>query len=210
MPVMKLDSSHRAGARALFKSPKYMGKVINETPEFQNYLPKNNPSIDPTAIFNNRLYGVFCSNYLSGLSNFHAFGHVDENDGEVKAAITFYESFEEPAWYYTLYRSTGDRHKLMEVLDEVIKYNESNGRYKFYTLVHKNQSRLLRKFHWSKYNDERYGYFDEFIVPAKTKCFYANSWELLFKRFLVPDDSVVRCNFLKQEYRTELPIGGGM
>lgn len=210
MTVMKLNSSHKAGCRALFKSPKYMGKVINKTPEFQVYMNKNAPNFSPETAFNNRLYNIFCSNYLSDLTNFHAFGYVDENDGEVKASITFYESFEEPAWYYTLYRSTGDREKLTQVLDAVIKYNESNGRYKFYTLVHKNHSRLLRKFHWSKYNDERYGYFDEFLVPSKTKCFYTNAWELLFKRFLVPDDSVVRCNFLKQEYRTELPIAGGM
>lgn len=209
MPVVKLNSSHKAACRNLFKTDKYMGKVINETPEFLVGINKDDPNIpDPSLLFNNRLYNVFCSNYLSGLSNFHAFGY--EIDGEIKATISFYESTEEPAWFYTLYRSTGDNILLKNVLDEVIKYNESNGRLKFYTLVHQRQSRLLRKFHWSKENNERYGYFDELVIPGKTKAFYSNHWELLFKRFLVPDDSVVRCNFLKQEYRTTLPIGGGV
>ena len=209
MPVVKLNSSHKAACRGLFKSKKYMGKDINDTPEFQVYNNKNNPIQSPAEEFNLRLYNVFCSNYLSNLTNFHAFGYINE-EGEVTASVSFYESFEEPAWYYTLYRSTGDNTKLRDVLDEVIKYNEANGRLKFYTLVHKRHSKLLRKFHWSKYNDERYGYFDEFVVPAKTKCFYTNHWELLFKRFLVPEDSVVRCNYLKQEFRTELPIGGAV
>jgi hypothetical protein len=208
MPVVKLNSSHKAACRGLFKTEKYMGNKINDTPEFQVFINKNDPNIDPATIFNNRLYNVFCSNYLSGLSNFHAFGY--EIDGEIKASISFYESTEEPAWYYTLYRSTGDNILLKKVLDEVIKYNEENGRFKFYTLVHKKHSKLLRRFHWNKENNERYGYFDEFVVPAKSKCFYGNAWELLFKRFLVPEDSVVRCNYLKQEYRTELHIGGGI
>ena len=205
MSVIKLNSSHKGAVRCLFQNEKYMGKVIEETPEFTIGTSKNAPST-PTQQFNNRLYNIFCSNYLSGLNNFHAFGWLE--DDEVKASISFYESVEEPAWYYTLYRSTGDNTKLRAVLDEVIKYNESNGRLKFYTLVHQRHSRLLRRFHWSDYNDERYGYFDEFVVPAKTKCFYGNAWELLFKRFLIPEDSVVRCNYLKQEYRTTLPIGG--
>lgn len=208
MPVVKLNSSHKAAVRDLFKTEKYMGKDINETPEFQAYMNPNDPNVNPAVVFNNRLYNVFCSNYLSGLSNFHAFGY--EVDGEIKASISFYESTEEPAWFYTLYRSTGDNILLKHVLDEVIRYNEANGRLKFYTLVHQRQSKLLRKFHWSKYNDERYGYFDELLIPGKSKAFYTNHWELLFKRFLVPDDSVVRCNFLKQEYRTTLPIGGGV
>ena len=208
MPVVKLNSSHKAAVRDLFKSEKYMGKNINETPEFQVHMNTNDPNINPAVVFNNRLYNVFCSNYLSGLSNFHAFGY--EVDGEIKAAISFYESTEEPSWFYTLYRSTGDNILLKHVLDEVIRYNEANGRLKFYTLVHQRQSKLLRKFHWSKDNNERYGYFDELLIPAKSKAFYTNHWELLFKRFLVPEDSVVRCNFLKQEYRTTLPIGGGV
>jgi len=207
VPIVKLDSSHQAAVRPLFQNDKYMGKRIDQTPEFQLYMNKRSPAA-VTDQFNARLYNIFCSNYLSNLNNFHAFGYVDNDT--VSALISFYQSNEEPAWYYTLYRSAGDNTKLRDVLDHVIAHNESNGRLKFYTLVHRRHSKLLRKFHWSDYNNERYGYFDEFLVPAKNKCFYTNHWELLYKRFLLPEDSVVRCNFLKQEYRTELPIGGNL
>ena len=199
MTVIKLDSSHKTAVKNLFCSKKYMGVDINSTDFTQN---------GNGEIFNKTLYNIFCSNYLSDLNNFHAYGYL-END-EVKALISFYESNEEPSWFYTIYRSSGNNNLLREVLDAVIDHNEKNGRLKFYTLTHATHTRLLRRFHWSKYNDERYGYFDEFLVPAKNKCFYVNPWELLYKRFLVPEDSIVRCNYLKQEYRTTLPIGGGL
>lgn len=189
MSVIKLDRSHLEATKSLFTHNKYMG-------------------LEVTQEFNEILYDRFCNTYLFGLSNFHSYGYV-END-EVKALITFYESDEEPAWYYTLYRSSGDNSLLREVLDTAIKHNEDRGRLKFYTLVHSNHSKLLRRFHWSKYNNERYGYFDECIVPAKHKSMYVNHWELLFKNTLMPEDSIVRCNFLKQEYRTTLPLGGNL
>ena len=199
MSVVKLNKTHIEAVKNLFTSKKYMGVDVNS----------NELTGGEDLEFNKLLYDIFCSNYLSGLNNFHAFGYVGEDD-EVKALISFYESIEEPAWYYTIYRSSGDNNLLRDVLDAVIEYNELNGRLKFYTLTHVNHTRLLRRFHWSKYNDERYGYFDEFMVPAKNKCFYVNPWELLYKRFLVPEDSIVRCNYLKQEYRTTLPIGGNL
>jgi hypothetical protein len=189
-----------------------MGSEIKSTQEFQV-----KPSIgyeikgDQAELFNNALYNIFVSNYLSDVTkNFHAFGFVDDTTGKVRALISFYESTEEPAWYYTIYRSSGDNNLLRLVLDEVIRYNENNGRLKFYTLVTQKHSKLLRRFHWSKYNDDRYGYFDEYIVPAKTKCFYLNAWELLYKRFILPENSVVRCNYLKQEHRTRPWIGGNI
>jgi hypothetical protein len=197
MSVVKLDQSHADAVRYTFQSPKYMGVDVN-SPAFK---------IDDVGI-NKLTYDIFCSNYLSGLNNFHAYGYLE--DENVKALISFYESDEEPAWYYTIYRSTGDNNLLRDVLDRVIAHNEERNRLKFYTLVHASHSKLLRRFHWSKYNDERYDYIDEFMVPAKSKCFYTNHWELLYKRLLLPEDSVVRCNFLKKEYRTTLPIGGNL
>jgi hypothetical protein len=199
MPVVKLNSLHTESVRGLFQTKKYMGVDVNSSDFTQD---------DATLNFNKLLYDIFCSNYLSDLNNFHAYGYLE--DGVVNALISFYESPEEPSWYYTIYRSSGNNNLLREVLDAVIKHNESRGRLKFYTLTNSAHTRLLRRFHWSKYNDERYGYFDEFLVPAKAKCFYVNPWELLYKRFLVPEDSIVRCNYLKQEYRTTLPIGGGL
>lgn len=187
--IIRLNQSHREATKELFTHKKYMG-------------------VEVTQEYNDMLYERFCNTYLFGLNNFHSYGY--EENGQIKALITFYESDEEPAWYYTLYRSLGDNNLLRQVLDKTIEHNESNGRLKFYTLVHSGHSKLLRRFHWSKYNDERYGYFDECIVPAKTKSIYVNHWELLFKNTLLPEDSVVRCNFLKQEYRTHLPLGGNI
>jgi hypothetical protein len=199
MTVIKLNETHRDAVRSLFQLEKYMGVAITDP----SYASKNEQ-------INDRLYRVFCSTYLNNLNNFHAYGIIDSETGVVQALISFYESDEEPAWYYTVYRSLGNNNLLRDILDKVIEHNEANGRLKFYTLVHSTHSKLLRRFHWSKYNDERYDYIDEFMVPAKSKCFYTNHWELLYKRFLLPNDSTVRCNFLKQEYRKQLPIGGNL
>jgi hypothetical protein len=196
MSIVKLTSEHALVVRDIFNHSKYMGIDSDKVYQVEN-----------TGL-NALTYDIFCANYLSDLNNYHAFGYIE--DGIVKALISFYESVEEPSWYYTLYRSIGDNNLLREVLDAVIKYNEGNGRLKFYTLTHSRHTKLLRRFHWSKYNNERYGYFDEYTVPSKNKCFYINAWELLYKRLLLPEDSIVRCNYLKQEYRTEVPIGGNI
>lgn len=148
-------------------------------------------------------YEIFCSNYLSDLNNFHAFGYIENNS--IKAIISFYESVDEPAWYYMSHKSIENINLLNDVLDEVIKYNESNNRLKFYTL-----DDSLDRLHWNNHSDKKYGYFDEFVVPSKTKCFYINAWELLYKRTVLPNDSVVRCNYLKQKYRHKLPVGGNL
>ena len=198
MSVVRLNETHREAVYDLFTQEKYMGVEIK----------KESFGAGMTA-FNDAVYQIFCNNYLGDLKNFHAYGYIGD-DGKVKALISFYESVEEPAWYYTLYRSGGDNNLLRQVLDAVIEHNEKTGRLKFYTLVHARHSKLLRRFHWSKINNQRYGYFDEFSVPSKTRCFWANHWELLYKRFLLPEDSIVRCNFLKQEYRDILPIGGNI
>jgi hypothetical protein len=189
MSVVKLNESHVNMVDSVFQLSKYMGLPV--TPEF-----------------NEILLDRFKNTYLCGLNKFHAYGY--EQDGEIKALISFYESDEEPAWYYTLYRSLGNNELLRHVLDAVIAHNESLGRLKFYTLVHSSHSKLLRRFHWSKYNNERYDYFDECMIPSKNKSIYTNHWELLFKRALLTEDSIVRCNFLKQEYRTSLPLGGNI
>lgn len=197
MTIVKLNQSHIEAIKPLFNNKKYMGVDIND----------HSFKIEDST-FNQVTYNIFCNNYLSNLKNFHAYGYFEDNI--VKALISFYESIDEPAWYYTIYRSLGDNNLLRDVLDRVIEHNESCGRLKFYTLTHEKHTKLLRRFHWSKYNNERYGYFDEYFVPAKAKVYYINAWELLYKRMLVPEKSIVRCNFLKQEYRVILPQGGNL
>jgi len=198
MSVVKLDYTHKEMIKPLFQHETYMGVPVT--------LDFNLDS--KTVTWNSFTYDIFCNNYLSGLNNFHAYGYIE--DGIVKALISFYESDEEPAWYYTVYRSLGNNNLLRDVLDAVIKHNEDRNRFKFYTLVHSKHSKLLRRFHWSDYNNDRYDYIDEFVVPPKSKCYYTNAWELLFKKILLPEESVVRCNFLKQKYRDRLPLGGNL
>ena len=212
MNIVKLDKSHRDAAKNLFYSTqKYMGvdnavdsyKFVDKKlePEYQELVKNIN--------FNDTMYAAFCGTYLNDLKTFHAFGNIND-DGQVTAFATFYESQEEPAWYCTLYRSDGDKNTLKALLDKCIEYNEANGRLKFFTLFNEKHAKLLRRFTYSDYNNERYGYFDEMLVPKKTKCFYGKYWEVLFKRTLLPADTIIRCSFLKQEYRTLLPVGGNI
>lgn len=137
------------------------------------------------------MHEMFTSIYLANLNNFHAYGSIDES-GYISSIVSFYEAIDEPAWYCTL--QTPDP----VLMNAVIDINELNGRLKFYVIANNNIAAA------------RYDYVDEFNVPAKTKCCYTSAWELLFKRELSLVDSIVRCYYLKQEYRTVLPIGGNI
>jgi hypothetical protein len=189
MAVIKLNESHADILKKSFEHDKFMGN-----------------SISPQE--NNLYYLRFCQRFLFNLNSFHSYGYV-END-EVKSLVGYYESDEEPAWYYLMGRSNGDQALLQKVLDKVLEVNENNGRCKFYSLVNCNHSKLLRKLYWSKYNSERYDFYDECFIPAKHKSIYTNHWELLFNRTLMEYDTVIRCNFLKQEYRNPIPLGGNL
>lgn len=199
MNIIKLEKEHAGGISHLFYNYKYMGVPINKT-------TWNKPNPESLNVY---LYDVFCETYLSGLNNFHAFGLLDD-DGRINGLMSFYEDINEPSWYLTLSRSSGDRKIVKDLLDHTIAYNEANGRLKFYTLMNTKHAKVMRRFSWSEYNTERYGYFDELFIPAKTRCIYYNPWEIFFQRTLVPTDTIVRCSFLKQEYRTKIPLGGGI
>lgn len=197
--IEKLNSSHKDTVKHLFKNTSiYMG-VDNK--KFNSSYISN---------INEEAYSIFCDNYLTDLTSFHAYGSINPDTGLVDALISYYESEDDPSWYYTIYRSSGNNLLLKDVLDKVIEVNETAGRLKFFTLVNSEHSKLLRKFTWSKYNDNRYGWIDECKIPANTRPFYSHHWEFLFKRILIPVDTTVRCNFLKQEYRTTLPRLGAI
>jgi hypothetical protein len=106
-------------------------------------------------------------------------------------------------------RSLNDKNYVRPLLDAAMAFNEVRGRLKFYTLWNANHGKLLRRFAFSPEATLRYDYVDEIIIPAKTKCVYTNYWQILFNRTLLPVDSIVRCTFLKQEYRTT-PVGGNI
>ena len=160
--------------------------LVKLTTEHQSLVKE---LIDSTQVrsLNALGYMIFNGMYLSNLNNFHAYGYI-VND-ELQSIISFYESDEDPAWYCTNYY--GD---ITNLIDSVILHNENNGRLKFYTLVSYNSF-------WDKYQSERYHYVNELSVMAKTRCNYTNHWEVLFNRNLPSTDTIVRCYFLKQQYR---------
>lgn len=196
MNILKLTEEHKDGVRYLFDKKDFMGMDVTNWDATHEQFARAS-------------YNRFVNTYLSDLKNFHSYGAVDD-DGKVHALIGFYESVDEPSWFYTLGRSGGDNKLLKAVLDRIIEVEEAQGRLKVYSLVNLQHAAVLRRLYWSKYNSDRYHYVDEYMVPAKCKTYYNRDWELLFKRMLLPSDTVVRCSFLKQEFRETLPIGGSI
>lgn len=197
MKIEKLNKDHVDLLKPLFLSRKYMGEDVSKTDFFAK---------DKLA----QVYHAgFCTTYLTELKNYHAFGLFDDAD-ELVGAISCYQSPDEPVWYGTQIRSMRNKEVARNLLDHMIKFNEQQGRYKFYTLWSAKHAKLLRRFAFSDWADERYDYTDEYIVPAKTKCIYITHWQVLFNRILLPHDTIVRCTFLKQKYRDQLPVGGNI
>lgn len=195
--IVKLTKEHIEMVRNTFVHNKYMDINVD-----------NNMFGSSDTKINEVLYESFCNNYLMDLDNFHAFGKIE--DGKVVTFISFYESIDEPSWYYTNCRSVGKPKYLKELLDAIIDYNESNGRLKFYTLLIANQRNAIRRFYLSKDVIDRYDYIDEYIVNARQKTFFNQHWEILYKRILLPTDTIVRCSYLKNKYRTTLPNLGNI
>jgi hypothetical protein len=197
MNIIKLTDEHKEAVRPLFWAEKYMGSSVGTAQFFM---------ADKMA---EAYHAGFCTTYLTDLKNYHAFGAFDDN-GNIVGAISCYQSPDEPSWYGTQIRSQGDKEVVRALLDHMIKFNEAQGRLKFYTLWSKKHAKLLRRFAFSGDANERYDYFDEYYVPAKHKCLFTSHWHILFNRILLPNDVVVRCTFLKQKYRTDLPVGGNI
>jgi hypothetical protein len=198
MNIIKLNESHVDVIRPLFNNKNYMGQNISTT----NFFYKEKIA----EIYHKAFY----TTYLTGLSNYHAFGMMDENNNVV-ALISCYQSSDEPSWYGTNIRSSAqDAEIVRQLLDKMIQFNEEQGRLKFYTLWAAKHARLLRRFAFSAETNERYDYFDEMTIPAQTRCLYNNYWQILFNRVLLPHDTVVRCSFLKQKYRNKLHVGGSI
>jgi hypothetical protein len=195
--IVELGHTHKESIKPLFYRDTYMGMDLSS-----NYI------VDPSEQAQTVFYNTFVDTYLSGLRNYKALGLVE--DGEIKSLISFYMSPDEPCWYGTMIRSLNDKNYVRPLLDAAMSYNEARGRLKFYTLWNANHSKLLRRFAFSSEANQRYDYVDEILVPAKTKCVYTNYWQILFNRTLLPVNSVVRCTFLKQEYRNIIPVGGNI
>lgn len=200
MTIKFLDESHQGLTKDLFHSKNYMGIQADE---------KLYSLHEPNSSTSDLIFNSFQYTYLSGLKNYKAIGKFSD-DGVITGLLTYYQTPDEPSWYGTQIRSIGSRRDVRDLLDAAIENNEKDGRYKFYTLWNAEQTKLLRRFAFSEYNNERYDYFDEYYVPAKTKCVYTSHWHALFNRVLLPVDTVVRCTYLKREYREKLPRGGNI
>jgi hypothetical protein len=195
--IVELGQVHKESIKPLFYRSDYMGIDLSS-----NYI------VDPTEQAQTVFYNTFVDTYLSGLRNYVALGLVE--NGEVRSLISFYMSPDEPCWYGTMIRSLNDKNYVRPLLDAAMAFNEVRGRLKFYTLWNASHGKLLRRFAFSSEANNRYDYVDEIVVPAKTKCVYTNYWQILFNRTLLPVDSVVRCTFLKHEYRKVTPVGGNL
>lgn len=196
MIIKQLNSTHIDELIPFFDTKKYMGSTVSIT----NFSAKENII---------KLYHtIFVNTYLTNLTSYHAFGAFDE--GKLIGVTCCHQSLDEPSWYGTQIRLNSGKRTARALLDHMIKFNEESGRYKFYTLWNAKHAKILRRFNFSDWANERYDYFDECIVPAKTKCLYTNHWQILFNRILLPVDTVVRCTFLKQQYRKDLVKGGNI
>jgi hypothetical protein len=193
MTVVKLTYEHRDAIKDLFNKPKFMGVDVDKS-----YF------VDNEYKFSELYYNVFVETYMSDLKNYHAFGYLDKSK-KVTTVLGFYQSNEDASWYWNQVRTTGqNRKEIQATLDAVIEYNESQGRFKFFSMIPLEYQRLYRRLAFSKYNNERYDYFEEYYVPEKHRCKFNFHWQILYNRTLVPTDSLVRCTFLKQQYREEL------
>lgn len=197
MKIVELNESHTDAVVPLFYTKNFMGTDLHAS----YFVPTDKNPIEKIY------HSSFKETYLSGLVRYKALG-LEDDDGKIVALISFYLSPNEPVWYGTMIRSSKNRNHVRMLLDAAMEYNEKLGRYRFYTLWSAKHAKLLRRFAFSTDAQNRYDYFDECLVPAKTKCIHQNFWTILFSRILLPTDTVVRCTYLKKEYRLNTPIGG--
>lgn len=200
MKIIELNETHKESIIPLFYTKNFMGSEFKEE---NFYVGQHENTLE--ALY----HRAFSETYLTGLSRYRAFG-LENKDGTIVGLISFYVSPNEPVWYGTMIRSNNNKEYVRILLDAAMEYNEKLGRYRFYTLWSKQHGKLLRRFAFSQRARTRYDYFDECIVPAKTKCLYHNFWTILFNRILLPTDTIVRCTYLKKEYREDIPIGGNL
>jgi hypothetical protein len=169
------------------------------------YLTDNNVKGLTEVIPNEELRQFFSSMYLASLENYKAYGYFEHDT--CKAIISCYKSIYDASWYLT-HTFYSDVNVVSCLLSYCINYYESQGIYKFYNLVSIDNSDY--NLYWEPSDKERYIQVEECKIPAKTKSFYGHYNFLLQERTLLNKDYIVNCNFLKPEYRTEIPLGGNI
>jgi hypothetical protein len=161
-----------------------------------------------THVFNERInkFEIFSDTYLSRLHNYKAYASIDDG---ITSIVGFYESVDYPEWFVT-YMMYENQNHLSLVVDDAIDYNERKGKLRFFSLVDEKYRNDYNSIILSNKQQERYGWFDDFVVKSKNKCIHIVPWQALYFRTLVNGDTIVRCNFLKQEYRKDIPNGGNI
>jgi len=165
-------------------------KIIKLKSEHSNLLDK----FDGTSTIN---LSIFKHTYMSNLKNYHAYALV-QND-VLLSAIGFYESIDDCSWYWkdTL---LVDKLGFDLLLNHVCEYNELMGRFKYY----------LKVDYYNSIVPNRYEYFDEYYVDKLEQCKFNLVWQILFNRVLQKEKSIIRCVFLKNEFRYVIPNGGNI
>ena len=194
MKIIKLTHVHKLKIKHLF----FDNRLINVSKKY-NYVSDR---YDPAAF-----YDTFCQTFLSNLNNFHALGVVKKN--KIVSIISFYQSVDDASWYLTHVRSS-DTSTLKFLTNEVVKFNESCGKYKFFSKISAQHKDVYRRLLFDEFLTERYDYFDEFYVQPGNKCNFTLPWQILFSRVLPSIKVVIRCTFLKHKYRTTLANGGNL
>lgn len=147
-------------------------------------------------------YDYFCDYYLNGNGDGYAIGFVQDN--RVEAFMTYQADKEEPSWFLTLIRASGKGEQHLPLcLDFAVRHHESEKRLKFYSCMNARYAAkpTMRKLLFSEDVNKRYDYFDEYITKAHEKCAHPKHFKLLYQHFTYPVDTVVRCTYMKREYR---------
>jgi hypothetical protein len=193
MNVIKLNAEHTGQIQHLFQIPKFREKT--------NQLYTNS-SLSELSL------KLFADTYLTDSQNYHAYG-VQDVHGNINSVLGFYESIDDPSWYWNLIRTSGNNsNEIKMLLDKAISHNEEKGRFKFYSMFPLEYRKAYRRLAFSNNAKERYDYFDEFQVESNHYPIFTLPWQILYNRTLVPIDSIVRCTFLKQQYRDTLYKAG--
>jgi len=197
MNAIKLNNTHLGQIRHLFYSNRFMG-TDNSNVHVQD-------GFDEVSEMH---LNTFAAAYLSDAKNYHAYGVLNDQY-QINSILGFYESVDDSSWYWTHVRTSGNNgSEIKMLLDAVIDHNEKQGRFKFYSMFPLQYKKVYRRLAFSDSAKERYDYFDEYQVEAKHYPIFSLAWQILYNRTLAPVDTIVRCTFLKQEYRDDLYNAG--
>jgi hypothetical protein len=177
-----------------------MKLTLDHSSKIKNLFNKTDEVSSPFDIkavgFSNVEHEIFHNNYLGQLKNWHSFA-----DDQVSTAIVFYQSEDEASWYITDTFGSGD---MQSLISEAIEFNQKYNLFKFYLTIPVDTAESF------SLNNHEYDYFDEMIVQKKTRCHFSTIWQLLYHRTLPTNDTLVRCYYLKREYRKTINIGGSL